>query len=65
MTLNVTSVVLFVTGVILIYAGVKNMNPRDVLTNALSGKSPDNKAAPASQTTPVKPLPTKPTYPSV
>jgi hypothetical protein len=40
MTLNVTSVVLFVAGVVLLYAGIKNIPPRDVITNALTGKSP-------------------------
>lgn len=51
MTLNVTSVVLFVAGVVLLYAGIKNVHPRDVITNALQGKSPSGSTAPASNKT--------------
>ena len=53
MTLNVTSVVLFVTGVVLIYAGIKDIHPRDVITNALKGKSPtgDDKKTPGPKYT--------------
>jgi hypothetical protein len=40
MSLNVTSIVLFVTGVVLLYAGIKNVDPRDVVKKALKGESP-------------------------
>ena len=64
MTLNVTSVVLFVAGTVLLYAGIKNIPPRDVITSALKGKSPTAaKTAPASNKpapTPVTPSPIAP-----
>lgn len=63
MTLNVTSVVLFVAGVVLLYAGIKNVHPRDVITKALKGESPAPKEAkvkntvsePRNETTPNSP----------
>lgn len=48
MTLNVTSVVLFVVGTVLLYAGIKNIPPRDVITNALKGKSPSGADKPSN-----------------
>lgn len=40
--MNVSSIVLFVAGVVLIYSGVKNVKPQDVVKNSLNGKSPND-----------------------
>jgi hypothetical protein len=50
MSLNVTSIVLFVTGVVLLYAGIKNVDPRDVVKKALKGESPAPEKADTKQT---------------
>lgn len=40
MKFNVLGVVLFVAGFVLVYAGVKDVDPRDVVKAALRGKNP-------------------------
>lgn len=40
MNVNVTSFVMLLAGVVLIYSGTQGIDPRTVVTSALSGKSP-------------------------
>lgn len=40
MNLNLTSVVMFVGGVVLIYSGLYNVSPKDVVVRSLQGQSP-------------------------
>lgn len=50
MKISVTSVIVFVGGFILIYAGVKNVDPRDVVKAALRGENPGDLAPKLSDT---------------
>lgn len=47
--LNTITIVMFGAGVILLYAGIKDVNPKDVVTLSLAGKSPST-ASTASTT---------------
>lgn len=43
--MNVASLITFLAGVVLVYSGVKKLDPRIVLRNALTGKSGAENAA--------------------
>jgi hypothetical protein len=49
MNFNLVVVITFMAGSILIYSAVKDKNPKDVISNALNGKS-----APTAKTVPAK-----------
>lgn len=51
MNFSVANITIFTIGVVLIYAAIKDIDPRDVVKSALKGKSP----------APVAPPPTPPT----
>lgn len=61
--LNTITIVMFGAGVILLYAGIKDVNPKDVVTLSLAGKSPSTASAstttggtsPSVNTHPAKP----------
>jgi hypothetical protein len=42
--MNVITVVIFATGALLIYSGVKDIDPRDVVADAINGSSGKPKA---------------------
>jgi hypothetical protein len=44
---NLVVVVTFMAGAILIYAAVKDKNPKDVISNALNGKTTEPATVPA------------------
>lgn len=52
MKFNLVTVILFSAGVLLIYSGIKNTDPRDVLKEALKGKTVKGK----SDVTPMVPI---------
>ena len=67
MNLNTLSVVLFVAGSVLMYAGVNNKDPRDVVLEALGRKTKfgplNSKTAPISPTQKMEPAPASATVP--
>lgn len=42
--MNIASIIAFIAGVTLVYAGINNVDPRDVLKSALAGQSPKTAA---------------------
>lgn len=66
MNFNLITVFVFGTGAILVYSGVKNVHPKDVITNALKGKPTPGKPASTPAPTPSGPATVVPAvYPSV
>lgn len=61
--MNTLTVVLFGAGAILLYAGIKDVNPKDVVTLSLSGQSPSS-AAGGGGTTTIAPAPSVYTHPA-
>lgn len=65
MNFNVTNVIMFMAGILLVYSGVKGVIPKDVIMAAFEGKAVTPNKAP-SPATPNPPNPETPTiYPSV
>lgn len=43
--LNTLTIVIFGAGIVLLYSGLKDKNPKDVITLSISGKSPSTAAS--------------------
>jgi hypothetical protein len=55
MKLNTLTIVLFGAATILLYAGIKDKSPKDVITFSLAGQSPSGASAATIAVTPVTP----------
>lgn len=52
MNFNLISVITFAAGALLIYSGIKNVDPKDAITAAMSGKTAEPKTASSGGTFP-------------